>query len=616
MCGIAGWVSWDEDLREAESIIDKMSDTLQHRGPDAKGTWSSLHAVLGHRRLIVVDPEGGKQPMVRINRGRTFAITYNGELYNTLELRRYLERMGHTFYSRNSDTEVLLTAYMEWGVDCVNRFNGIYAFAIWNEEEQSLFLARDRIGVKPLFYRLHGSQLLFASEPKAILMHPMVKAEVDREGLAEVFFIGPSRTPGHGIYKGIQELKPGCWMLYKADQMVIKKYWHLKSLIHEDSLDDTAERLKELFCSSVERQLISDRPLCTLLSGGLDSSAITAVAARVYTDSNQDPLHTFSVDYDDNMKFYSPNQFETSSDNPWIYQVSNYLHTRHNAVILDNGDLAAALEPSLLANDMPDMTDVNSSLYLFCREVKKYAVVALSGECADEILGGYPWFHDQDVIKTPAFPWIRMLPERTRFLSPGVVRHMDGEQYVREKYLEAIEEVPALEGETEWDARMREISYLNITRFMLTLLDRKDRMSMANGLEVRVPFADHDLVQYVWNIPWHMKNYGGMAKGIFRKALTGMLPASVLERKKSPYPKTHNPRYGEEVKKELLRVVNNPLAPIQALINKDLIRYHIESGSPFFARPWFSQLMGDIQYMAYLLQTNRWLDKYGINVLL
>ncbi len=615
MCGIAGWISWHEDLREAGSIIERMSDTLQHRGPDAKGTWLSLHAALGHRRLIVVDPEGGKQPMIRVNKGRTFVITYNGELYNTLELRRELEGKGYIFYSRNSDTEVVLTAYMEWGRDCVNRFNGIYAFGIWNEDEQSLFLARDRMGVKPLFYRSDENRLFFASEPKAILVHPSVQAEVDREGLSEILFMGPSRTPGHGIFKGIKELEPGCWMLLKPDGIVVKKYWRLVSNIHNDDLDDTAERLKKIFSSSVEKQLISDRPLCTLLSGGLDSSAITAVAARVYKDGNKGALDTFSVDYADNMRFYTPNQFETSSDNPWIHQVSDYLHTRHKFIVIDNRELAAALEPALLANDMPDMTDINSSLYLFCREVKKHAAVALSGECADEILGGYPWFHDADVIKTPAFPWIRMLEERSRFLSPGLLQNLAGEEYVREKYAQAIKEVPALEGEPEWDARMREISYLNITRFMQTLLDRKDRMSMANGLEVRVPFADHDLVQYVWNIPWKMKNHGGMAKGILRKALTGILPAPVLERRKSPYPKTHNPQYGDEVQKELLDVLDNPSAPIQALINKDLVRYYIVSGRPFFDKPWFSQLMGNVQYMAYLLQTNRWLTQYGVNVL-
>jgi asparagine synthase (glutamine-hydrolysing) len=588
---------------------------MHHRGPDAKGVWTSRHAALGHRRLIIVDPEGGKQPMVKIHSDAAFVITYNGELYNTLELRRELEKKGHVFNSRSSDTEALLYAFIEWGPACVLRLNGIYAFGIWNSKEQSLFLARDRMGVKPLFYCSGARNLLFASEPKAILIHPSIKAEVDREGLAEILFMGPSRTPGQGVFKGIRELEPGSWLLYNSDGIVRKKYWGLKSFSHHDSLNDTAECLKELFCHSVEKQLIADRPICTMLSGGLDSSAITAVAAGIYRGSNGEGISTFSVDYADNASFYSPNQFETSSDNPWIEQVANYLGTRHNSVVLDNRELTAALEPALLASDLPDMTDINSSLYLFCREIKKYAAVALSGECADEILGGYPWFHDAEVIKTPAFPWIRMLPERCRFLSAGLQRHLAGEEYVREKYREALKEVPALEGETEWEARMREISYLNITRFMQTLLDRKDRMSMANGLEVRVPFADHDLVQYIWNIPWQMKNHEGRAKGILRKALTGLLPAPVLERRKSPYPKTHHPLYGQEVQKQLLKVLDNPSAPIQPLINQDLIRHHLETGRPFFAKPWFSQLMGDIQYKAYLLQINRWLDKYRVNVL-
>ena len=616
MCGIVGWVDWKQDLRDKGHTIDRMADAVKHRGPDQAGTWLSNQAALGNRRLIVVDPVGGEQPMEKLYQGSSWVITYKGELYNTLELRRILERKGYVFNSRNSDTEVLLTSYIEWGTECVKSLRGIYAFGIWKESDQTLFLARDRLGVKPLFYYCLPHGILFASEAKCILKHPDVKAQVDGEGLAEIFYMGPARSPGHGIFKGLGEMEPGTWILYSPEKLSIKKYWSLESRPHFDSLDDTAARLKELFVSSVKSQLVSDRPLCTLLSGGLDSSAITALAAEGYKGQDGDALATFSVDYSDSGRYFAPNYFETGADNPWIHMVSNYLGTRHHSIVLDNVELAQALESALLANDRPGMADVDTSLYLFSREVKKEAVVALSGECADEIMGGYPWFYDPEVTQTPAFPWIRMVAERQRFLSPLLLGEINGDEYLQARYKEAIKEVPSLEGETTVEVRMREITYLNITRFMSTLLDRKDRMSMAQGLEVRVPFADHEFLQYAWNIPWPMKNCQGMAKGIFRKAMKGLLPGPVLERKKNPYPKTHHPQYGEEVRKMLLRILNDPLAPVRALIDKTTLQYQIASGRPLFHRPWFSQLMGDIQYLAYLWQINRWLEKYEINLLL
>ncbi len=615
MCGIVGWVDYQKDLRGSGRIINRMVETMVHRGPDADGVWLSAHAALGHRRLIVVDPVGGTQPMVRQHQGRIYILTYNGELYNTGELRKELADKGYTFLTRNSDTEALLTAYIEWGEECVHKLNGIFAFGIWNQSDQTLFLARDRLGVKPLFYRDNGRSFLFASEAKALLAHPEVTAQVGEEGLAEIFAMGPSRTPGHGIFKGIKELRPGCMLSFESRGMEIKKYWSLVSRPHEDSLEDTAARLRHLFADTVKRQLIADRPICTLLSGGLDSSAISAFAAMNYSQ-NPALLKTFSVDYIDNDAYYTSNEFETSSDRPWAEKVSAFLGTSHHSIIIDNRELADALHPALLAGDMPGMTDVDSSLYLFCREIKKEVTVALSGECADEILGGYPWFHDAQSYSMPAFPWIRMLPERNRYLSEELIRKVSTQEYAAEKYREATEEVPRLDGEGSKDAAIRKLFYFNITRFMPTLLDRKDRMSMACALEVRVPFADHRLVEYIWNIPWDMKNHGGKAKGIFRKALKGVLPDEVLERRKSPYPKTHNPAYALQVKKELLQVLQDSASPIQPLIDKNELIQVIQSGDDPFPRPWFSQLMGGVQYMAYLLQVNRWLKEYQVNILI
>lgn len=615
MCGITGWIDWENNLTEQRQILENMSNSMSNRGPDASGIWLSPRAALGHRRLVVVDPEGGAQPMIRQRVDKVYAITYNGELYNTLELRRELESRGHNFLSRNSDTEVLLLSYMEWGTSCVEKFNGIFAFAVWDESAQSLFLARDRLGVKPLFYTRKGASFIFCSELKALLAHPKVQPEVDSEGLAEIFVMGPSRTPGQGIYRGISEVKPGCCLLVNNQGLHHRRYWSLESKPHTDSFNETVDRIRHLFIDTVERQLVSDVPVCTLLSGGLDSSAITAVAAAAFKREGLGKLHTYSLDYQGNEQHFRPDYFQPNSDAPWAKRVSEYLGTIHHVVEIDTAELSEALTPATLANDLPGMADVDSSLYLFCRQIKEKATVALSGESADEIFGGYPWFRNKEALEANTFPWIRLMQEKMEFLSPELVERIRPYEYAAELYSKALEEVPRLPGEDPFEARMREIFYLNITRFMQTLLDRKDRMSMAVGLEVRVPFCDHRLVEYVWNIPWSMKNWDNMAKGILRRALRGLLPNEVLGRSKSPFPKTHNPAYLKMVQDWILRILEDRDSPLLPLVNVNAIREMALSSTAVFNRPWFGQLMRGPQFLAYLIQVDTWLRHNRVKII-
>lgn len=612
MCGITGWVDFTDNLIGQDALISAMAEKLSPRGPDAGGTFLEKHVALGHRRLIVVDPAGGTQPMTRSFEGKDYTIVYNGELYNTLEIRQQLATRGHRFLSTNSDTEVLLTAYIEWGAKCLERLNGIFAFAVWDEKAEQLFMARDRLGVKPLFYSKKGSSFLFASELKALLVHPAVRPVVDAEGLAEIFIMGPARTPGLGVFKGVGELKPGHYLLFTRAGMRVDRYWHLDSQVHKEDLETTAVHLRELLRDAINRQMGADVPVCTLLSGGLDSSVISAFAAELLKASSQ-TLQTFSVDYIDNSNFFRPNAFETNADYPWVKRVAEHLGTDHKYIFIDNEELAEALRPAMKANDLPGMADIDSSLYLFSRELRKHVVVGLSGECADEIFGGYPWFK-QAYSADEYFPWIRMVAQRSAFLSPSLRKQIDPEEYIRQRYRQALAEVPALDSEEPLAAWKRQLFYLNITHFMPTLLNRKDRMSMAWGLEVRVPFSDHRLVEYVWNIPWEMKNCDGMAKGILRRAMKGLLPDDVLQRPKSPYPKTHNPLYAAAVNEAFLDMINTPSSPILPLIDVAKIRNIASSGKAYFEQPWFGQLMGDTQYMAYLLQINWWLQDYQVEL--
>ncbi|WP_010284787.1 asparagine synthase (glutamine-hydrolyzing) [Bacillus timonensis] len=613
MCGIVGWVDWHQDLTQQISVIKKMADTLSKRGPDDLNVWSSQHISLGHSRLTVVDPVGGAQPMQKEKNGRVYKMVYNGELYNTEDIRKELLKRGHSFQSY-SDTEVLLTAYIEWEEKCVEHLNGIFAFAVWDQGKEQVYIARDRLGVKPLFYHQQNGSLLFGSEIKAILAHPKIKAEVDQEGLKEIFGLGPSRTPGHGVFRGIHELRPAHACIFTKNGFKQWRYWNVESQKHQHSLDETVERVSFLVKDAIERQLVADVPVCTFLSGGIDSSAISAIAADYFMKEGRGQLHTYSIDYEQNNQYFKANSFQPDEDAPWIRKMEQFLKTKHHPCVIDHENLVDYLDKAVLMRDLPGMADVDSSLLWFCEQIKQDYTVALSGECADEIFGGYPWFYRDDILHANGFPWMRSQEERQQLLLPHWQKKLNVKEYVMERYNETIAEVPPLEGEAPVEARRREMFYLNMIWFMPTLLERKDRMSMGASLEVRVPFADHRLVEYVWNIPWEMKMLNGREKGILRKALEGVLPHDVLYRKKSPYPKTHHPTYMKRVKTKLNTILTNHSSPILEIISKQKVKDIIDSDGSSFKVPWFGQLMTGPQLIAHLSQINTWLEQYNINI--
>ncbi|WP_332237547.1 asparagine synthase (glutamine-hydrolyzing) [Sporolactobacillus sp. KGMB 08714] len=614
MCGITGWIDWRKDLRNEGKTIENMARTMEHRGPDDLNIWLSPKAAFGHARLVVVDPAGGRQPMRKTVDGHDFILVYNGELYNTEEIRADLLKEGYRFKG-HSDTEVLLTAYMAWHESCLDHFNGIFAFAVWDEHEEKLFAARDRLGVKPFFYSERGGRLLFGSELKALLAHPDMKASIDREGLCEVFGLGPSKTPGHGIYSGIDELRPAHALTFTKDGLNVRRYWNVASEPHTDNLEDTVAHIRYLLKDAVERQLYADVPVTTFLSGGLDSSGISALAAAYFKKEGRAPLHTYSIDYKENARYFHTSKFQPNSDAPFIREVSEYLGTVHHDLVIDNEHLVAYLKKAIVVRDMPGYADVDSSLLWFCEGIKKEFTVALSGECADEIFGGYPWFHSPETSAKEGFPWMRSIDERQALLNGKWGGRLSLKDYALTRFNETIAETPQLDQESAVDARRRELFYLNMNWFMTALLDRKDRMSMGASLEVRVPFADHRIVQYLWNVPWKMKMLDGREKGILRAALKGMLPDDVLYRKKSPYPKTYHPQYTEAVSAWLQQVVDNPGAPLLEFADKNKLQSIIDTKGASFKVPWFGQLMSGPQLIAHLAQMNEWLETYNVDII-
>lgn len=608
MCGIGGFVDYERDARRGGPILHGMKRTLTPRGPDAEGTYFDEDAALVHRRLIVIDPEGGKQPMHSPDRNTI--IIYNGELYNTPELRTELMSRGHKFVG-HSDTEVLLHAYLEWKTDAFARLNGIFAFAIWEKRERRLTLCRDRLGVKPLFFAPIRNGLTFGSTIDTVLCHPEIEPALDEDGLRTLLLLGPARPPESGVFRQIKSLLPGHFAVLTPENFTDHVYWQLEAHEHEDDLPTTIERTHTLICDAARRQLVSDVPLACFLSGGLDSSILSMLAAKDYA-ARGETLHTWSVDYRDNDKYFTKSIFQPNSDDSYIDQMVDFLGTHHHRVVLEPEALCAALLPATDARALPGMADVDSSLLLFCAAVKRGGTtVCLSGECADELFGGYPWYHREEILFEDTFPWSRSVGLRLGLLTPDAVRN--GEEFVRQHYRDTCDRAPKLSSDDKKAARMREMFVLNLDWFMATLLDRKDRMSMYSGLEVRVPFCDHRIVEYAYNMPWDFKSLEGREKGIVRRAFANELPKDIVYRKKSPYPKTFHPVYTRLCADYVRRIFEDNTSVAASLFDRNAVQKLMQRPESL-AEPWFGQLMRTPQIFAYIIQLDRWFRHYHVKI--
>lgn len=609
MCGIAGWFDNETEMSKQIPVLYEMSQTLSKRGPDENGLYINKGCALLHRRLVVIDKENGKQPMAARHRGKSYIIVYNGELYNTDELREDLKASGYHFRG-HSDTEVVLKAYIKYKEKCADMLNGIFAFAIYDVSENSLFLCRDKIGVKPLFYYEYDGGILFASEIKTLLASKVVKPQIDENGLYEIFFLGPARTPSCGVFKGVKELKPGEMAYYKDKKLTKKIYFSIQAKEHTDTVEQSIEKTRCLLTDAINRQLVSDMPLCFFLSGGLDSSIIVKTASQYYKENKLGKINTYSVEYRDNEKYFQKSLFQPNADFEYISLMSRNADSRHREIILDNKAVADALYDSVIARDLPGYVDVDSSLLLFCGEIKKDYTVALSGECADELFGGYPWYHNKEILFEDNFPWSKSQDVRSSILKEGILPK--GAEYVRQKYLDTINLAPKLKTDSKIDARMREMFYLNFYWFMQCLLERKDRCSMYNGLEVRVPFCDYRLAEYAYNMPWEIKAYNNREKGIVRKAFEDILPDEICWRKKSPYPKTHNPIYFDICKERVKNILQKKNI-LTEMLNKDSIM-KIAENPDSITTPWYGQLMKAPQILAYIIELDYWFEKYNVEI--
>ncbi|MGN0383224.1 MAG: asparagine synthase (glutamine-hydrolyzing) [Eubacterium sp.] len=615
MCSISGFFNPEADfLIQSEyynKILCDMKNTLKHRGPDDSGIILKKRCGLSHTRLSIIDLKSGQQPMTRNMSDYSFSIIYNGEIYNMSFLKNRLLKRGYSFMT-TSDTEILLLSFIEFGADFVKDVDGIFAFAIYDERHETLLLFRDAFGVKPLFYTFNNGTIIFSSEIKGILCFPGTRAVLDKNGLNEILGLGPARTPGSGILKNFYELKPGTYMRCNKFGTNISEYYHLESRPHYDSYEDTIEKTRFLVTDAIKRQMISDVPICTFLSGGVDSSVVSSVCAKELNKQNKQ-LSTFSFDFIENDKYFKANSFQPSMDRPYVDKMVDFINSSHTYLECNNTIQADYLYKSVIAHDLPCMADIDSSLLYFCEEVSKTHKVVLTGECADEVFGGYPWFHKDEFLNSNTFPWTPTLEPRKMLLKQELLDYIDMDDYVKNVYNTAISEINILPQENETETNRRRISYLNIRFFMQTLLNRMDRTSMHSGLEARVPFADKALVDYVFNIPWEMKAKNGVVKNILRQASSGIVPDEILYRKKSPYPKTYNPFYEKLLASRLIEILDDTSSPLHKIIDNNAIKKFLDSPKDY-GKPWYGQLMAAPQMIAYLLQIDYFIKAYRVEM--
>ena len=598
MCGILGWSNNKKNILKDKDLFIDMLDSMSNRGNDNTGYYLRSNIMLGHKRLAIIDIENGNQPMC----DGSYCIIYNGEIYNAPEIKKDLLKKGYKFNTK-CDTEVLLKCFIEYKEKCLDVIEGIFAFAVYDKNSNELFIARDRYGIKPLYYLKYKNDFIFSSTIKAILKSKLIKPIITKKELGEILSLGPSKKLGSGIFKGINELRPGHYMIYKKNKYIVKRYYNVKTSKCNDTYEVARDKIKQLLTESIKRQMISDVPIACLLSGGIDSSIITAIVAK-----NLDKkLTTYSIDYVDNDKYFKKTNFTVEQDKKFIEEMSKRYNTNHIYKVITQEELASYLKDAVDARDYPGMSDIDSSLLWFSKEISKDYKVILSGECADEIFGGYPWFYRNELNDRYSFPWINNLDYRQSLLNKKYRRKINLKRIAQKEYSKTIKELTKSDRKDKY----KRLFYINMTHFMTTLLDRKDRMTMYSTLEARVPFADTKLIDYLWNLPFSYKYYNGKEKYILRDAFSDVLPESIDKRKKNPYPKTHNPKYLHIVSNLLRECLKDKNSVLYKVFDIDKI-YELLNSSDDNVLPWFGQLMMKPQLIAYLYEFDYWFKKYNI----
>ena len=583
--------------------VEQMCHAMDLRQDKTFKTWQKNDIL-----LMSAGPGESEQPEELNLSGRHFVLAFCGRLRHADKLRQELDGLDH-MEEKASHPDLVLRSYAQWGTDCVEHLSGSFAFALWDERQQQLFLARDQLGTQTLFYTVWQGALLFASELKTILAYPGFPAAIDRTGAAELLLIGPGRTPGCGVFRNVSELEPGCCALWKNGQLHINRYWKLTDGPHTLDFEQTAAQIRDIVTDAIRQQMEPEH-MGAFLSGGLDSSIVCSVCAEVLAKQGR-KLDTFSVDYRNNDRYFTPGKFQPTSDSDFMGILEQALHTNAHRIILTSEQLEQGIEDAVIARDLPGMGDVDISLLQFSREIRKYVSVILSGECADELFGGYPWYRDPEIRNRAGFPWAQSTDNRAALLQPDLADSLDAREYIRSRYEQTVAEADILPDTPDLERRMKEMMNLNVRWFMQTLLERNRTMSSFHGLEIRSPFCDHQLAELLYRIPWDMKDYRGYEKGLLRHAMADRLPQAILLRKKSPYPKTHDPEFLRLMQRRIERLTEDASTPLWSLIRPEAAR---ELAHQELDWPFYGQLMRTPQTLCYLLELDFWLRHYRVEL--
>lgn len=617
MSGIAGWVDYERDLRGWRPAIVSMTATLACRGPDTEGVWLGPHAALGHRGLVVDGQGDVPQPFTGPGLPSGPVVAFDGALYDTGALRAELASHGHQF-TGPGDAEVVLHAYLQWGERCPERLDGTFAFAVWDPRREELLLARDRLGLTPLHYYPTPHGVLFGSEPKAVLAHPLAEAVLDAEGLSELLTYAGS--PDHGVFRGLRKVRAAHTVRVSRDAVAARRYWALSAREHADSLAETVGTVRELLLASVARQVKGGAPAGAMLSGGLDSSTMVAMMKRVAPDT---PPLTYTVTFAGYAEQFTPDPFRGTPDAPYAADVVRHVGARHVDVVLGPGELTdpVARDAVLRAKDLPSMLgDMNVSGYLLCRAMRRDTAVAVSGEIADAVFGGNVYEGNQGDLGAAGsriFPWMRLRHSKTGSLAMGG-RLLDGDllkrlnlfEYAADRCLAAHAETPLTAGLSPAERRARQDSYLQLTRWAENQFMHSERLSLAVGLQVRMPFADHRLFDYVFNVPAEMKRFDGREKSLLRAAVSDLLPGSVLHRPKSPFPVAIDPGYSAALREQLAGLRADPGAPAAPLLSASAITQRLAQWSERPAH-WISRTDAE-----FVISLDAWLRRYAVRLAL
>lgn len=539
-----------------------------------------------------------------------YIILFNGELYNSSKLKEELIKNNYKFDTKN-DAEIVLYLYIEYGPKFLDFLNGNYSICIYNKNDNKIFLARDRLGVKPLFYYLTDNVFIFSTRIKSILAHKEVKPVLDKEGLIELIGLGPAHTPGKTYFKNIFELKPGYYAEFSNFNILTTKYWDLTTKEFEGSKEETISQIHDLVVDATKIELKEN--ICSMLSGGLDSS----ILAKIAKDNIPD-LTTFSIDYVGNDTNFISNDYQLTKDSDYVKIMKDYLKTNHKTITIENSYLYELLQKSMIARDMPGMADIDTSMYAFCDQISSHGFnTCLSGECSDEIFGGYPWYYKEHLISHDGFPWALSEELRANIINKNIIDKDTLNEYVNDARINTLKNVTHIDYNDNYEKRFRNTNYLTIKWFMNTLIERTERTSSMSSLNVRIPFADYRIFEYVYNIPARMKlgldkNNSPIEKYLLRKAFEKELPEDIIYRKKSPFPKTYDPKYLKLVEDKMYEILENKKLKIHKIIDINFVYDMLNTHGENLTQNWFGQLMTYPQTLAYLIQISDWLEIYNI----